>query len=664
MSDTRTNAWLDLLFSLEELAELGDRALESGRLGNDYETRTAVDEMRLARAILKYERISLTDGEGAPEGFAVSKQRLAVALRKISAADRFVSRWVHRYTEIIPFEKLLENEMGVHAHLDSAVPLVWNRESDILILIGQFPQIYYRCLRSRSQRRVLSVGEKIVEGSVGEEYFHASGVDEILPVVLRFGRPPPRKVKFLYSPDLENAAAKDRDLERKVEDAVNGLWMNFNTINLFGRRWLNQGVANLGRVARSKNWTVLRDAIKSRAAVIVSPGPSLDKNIDQLVGVSEKIYIISTAQALPILFKRGIYPDLVTVVDPQDMMHYFEGVDVTKVGGLLVGASCHPGIWDLPFPDVFTFDASPFSDRWISKIFDDETLDQSGGSVSVTSLHFALRCKFSYIGLVGQDLALTDGRQYAINAADGDIRLEKVGDNDFGVLSGMSEGMREMVYRQYLEDRKQELDSVSAQMTRLHRVPAYFGGEVYTTGAYLQFKEQFSQIAKTCAGNSIRLFNCTEGGAYISGFEHLSLRDFIDFAPTSRETLTPEKDLKDIRVNRLNVYLRSRIFDMNLLISLCDRALFVLDSVADGEVWLRNKSALQQVEGNILDAILRIPFLHLGIQSECDLAIRNIRRSKSLDEVLSSERYLISLIREEAGVLLPSMTQILGEAIT
>ena len=59
-------------------------------------------------------------------------------------------------------------------------------------------------------------------------------------------------------------------------------------------------------------------------AFIVSAGPSLDKNIDELKNIKGRGVIMAVDTAIKPLLKKGIVPDIVASVDPHKPLELFE----------------------------------------------------------------------------------------------------------------------------------------------------------------------------------------------------------------------------------------------------------------------------------------------------------------------------------------------------
>ena len=59
----------------------------------------------------------------------------------------------------------------------------------------------------------------------------------------------------------------------------------------------------------------LRDKYKNKPVILVASGPSLSKNIDQLLSIKGKVLIIACDSAVVPLINKGIVPDHITTVD-------------------------------------------------------------------------------------------------------------------------------------------------------------------------------------------------------------------------------------------------------------------------------------------------------------------------------------------------------------
>lgn len=148
--------------------------------------------------------------------------------------------------------------------------------------------------------------------------------------------------------------------------------------------------------------------------VIISAGPSLDKNIGDLKKLKGKAVIMAVGTALGPLYKAGIKPDLIIVTDPSPVV-------MKQIKGILLDA---PLIY-LPtvFPDVVAthqgtrlvaFQTGYEESERCARELGLETV-KTGGSVATTALDIAIRTGAEPIIFVGQDLAYTGNKTHASN---------------------------------------------------------------------------------------------------------------------------------------------------------------------------------------------------------------------------------------------------------
>lgn len=218
--------------------------------------------------------------------------------------------------------------------------------------------------------------------------------------------------------------------------------------------------------------------------IIVSAGPSLEKNLLELKRVCGRALIFSVDAALSILLENDIVPDLVGCTDATKNMECFsvEGSSelpllvVTNSPASLIQKSTGPKIWgdDLAFVrEILTH-----CDVDIPKI-------PSYLGVSTTLFAIALELGARQIVLVGQDLAYsTVGKSH---------------------ISGRDEG--------FVKDER-------------FKTEGYYGGEVWSRYDWMVFREWFEDAIAVFADREI--INATEGGAKIHGAVQKDLKDVID----------------------------------------------------------------------------------------------------------------------------------------
>ena len=236
----------------------------------------------------------------------------------------------------------------------------------------------------------------------------------------------------------------------------------------------------------------LANCFEGKAGVVVSAGPSLDRNISQLKNLDDSFVVCSVDASLKRLLSEGIQPNFVTSVERvSETAKFFEGLepeDVTDT--FLVGSPvCHPAIFS-------SFPGPVISCEREQGYFELLGLDKGQLNPGPSTGNMAFRL-LQYLGcnpiiLVGQDLALADdGRTHA-----GGVEF---GDHQQGYLfdSCLVEGNNQQ--------------------------------EVRTNPILQMFHQAYEYDVKNFGGLVI---NATEGGARIAGTTIKDLAEAINWVKT------------------------------------------------------------------------------------------------------------------------------------
>jgi hypothetical protein len=253
---------------------------------------------------------------------------------------------------------------------------------------------------------------------------------------------------------------------------------------------------------------------EGRPAVIVSAGPSLDKNFELLKAVADKFVIIATDAVLGKMIRSGIMPHIVCCLErglPTYDSYFAEnldrhGAECSRI--LLISQSvCTPKIYGRwPGPKILIGKDELPLDRWFVVRMAGGCAIWSGLSVAHTCYGVAVSLGVSRIALIGQDLAFSN---------DGFTHAEGV----------YGEGARNAMRRKDLE--------ASPGMIE---VPGALGGDVYTNDIFLMFLREMEKMVKNYTTPA---YDCTEGGALISG---TVVEPFADFIAREAQPLTPMEE--------------------------------------------------------------------------------------------------------------------------
>ncbi|MDU4959248.1 MAG: 6-hydroxymethylpterin diphosphokinase MptE-like protein [Sporomusaceae bacterium] len=253
----------------------------------------------------------------------------------------------------------------------------------------------------------------------------------------------------------------------------------------------NQWLINAWRNIRQDNPGL--EAVMSRImplpAILVSAGPSLNKNIHLLQEAKTKALIIAVGSAMTILDSHGITPHLRMAFDGnQENRLLFDHVDTAKCP-LIYSDSLYHEILPLYSGEKLKMVLNTdYLTQYVRKQQQRQSILLSSG-FSIANIAFDMVCKWGCpaVILVGQDLCYTD---YAVHA-------------DGSWTDGIG-----------LADSEQR---ISAQ--------DIYGKDVLTNTGYLGMKNLFEDLIR---GYRVHCINATEGGLQIAGSQNKTLRQVLD----------------------------------------------------------------------------------------------------------------------------------------
>ena len=225
------------------------------------------------------------------------------------------------------------------------------------------------------------------------------------------------------------------------------------------------------------------DLIKKRhglmdTAIIVSTGPSLDKQLETLKKFTPYFTVISLDASYPILLKHGIKPDYVTSIERVEATSSFFNSKNKKFDEniyFIVASLTHQKTIKNILPRRLVLTMRPQQSEIAFNMKKYGYLG-IGHSTANQAYQLAYALGHKNIVLIGQDLAFApDGKSHASGHA-------------------------------------------FAQSDEYLYVPAYGGkGEVRTTYVWKLFKNQYEKDIEQASLEDIKTYNCTEGGAKING---------------------------------------------------------------------------------------------------------------------------------------------------
>ena len=222
-------------------------------------------------------------------------------------------------------------------------------------------------------------------------------------------------------------------------------------------------------------------------AIIVSAGPSLDKNIEELKPAVGKSMIIAVDSAVPKLLEHGINIDLIITVDSHKPISLFSDKRMRTIPLVVCGQSRHEVLQNHE-GKLMAFSGDLFMYKLFMSVGKNVEGMQTGGSVANNAFYLAEFLGFRNIILVGQDLAFTDNKIHASNVYR-ELSIEEDTENEYTYVDGQD------------------------------------GSKMLTYVNFRLYKEWFEHRIKD--NSDINVINATQGGAKIYGAVHMSLEDAV-----------------------------------------------------------------------------------------------------------------------------------------
>jgi hypothetical protein len=523
--------------------------------------RTKLDMFRVIQSLFVQNQSTLQKMIDNEEISRVMVQEISGHLEVNKIVEKYIEKIIEYNSDRLEGNQIHFKNMDLF--LDAMLPKIWNFNTDLIVIEKCHESLFLRFLQSRNQKRIIIIDKEFyTKGDV--IYCNRrclNNVFESFQLVI--------PIRMLFLSKLIGSKSSD-EIERfyeKISELQREHIVNNNTLDRYSKKWVENTILNIPHISKSKHARGLSDYFKGRDVIIISPGPSLEENLNLLRDKNDKI-IIAVAQAVPALTLNGITPEFVHVLDPQDFTYCLDGADVENIN-IICTEYVSSKFTSMPFKQKF-FSFSSKKIFQLSKIFKEENFNFFGAaSVSVSALMLAQQLGAARIALIGQDLSFGEKQYYG--------------------------GYTNKGYIKHSHD-----------LT----LPGYYGGLVDTQYDYYIFHKQFQQFAKS-KNLQVTLFNCTQGGAFIEGFKHIDLIEFLRLK-TEGETKEDsslylhQSSLKHEK--KLKVMIESCILQSNKLILLID-------------TWNRKKLLDRQgsekfnLELEIFEYAMNIDFLSAALHS-------------------------------------------------
>lgn len=303
-------------------------------------------------------------------------------------------------------------------------------------------------------------------------------------------------------------------LRQGLETLATSAWDSRRLLNRQGELIQSNLIANIPRMMKSASVADMRNRIPGHAAIVVGAGPSLDRNVDELVRAPSHAMMIATDTAAPVLQQHGITPDWLVTCDPTTVNErHFHGLELdpqTIVAYLpetnprvLAGYASHLRWVCLDNGESATLR------YYLNRVEGVEPFPRG------TNVGF---CAYSVARLLGCDPIILAGL---------DLSMPLEGHTH---VSGSANRCRVSIDE---TERSASYDGpIPVEDSPMLLVDGYYGEPVYTMP---HFAETLHRLEWDIARAGRRVIDSTEGGAAKQGTERLPLAEAIQTLPPTGE---------------------------------------------------------------------------------------------------------------------------------
>ncbi|WP_346937725.1 6-hydroxymethylpterin diphosphokinase MptE-like protein [uncultured Clostridium sp.] len=260
-------------------------------------------------------------------------------------------------------------------------------------------------------------------------------------------------------------------------------------------KWYKRNKENINRNAemliknyesnKEKEHQMIEDLIYelrniNQTFLVLTAGPSLDYEISNIKRYRKEFFIICVGSALRRVVDSEIIPDIFVLIDGQEVVYeQIRGVEELGIPLCFLSTASKKAVSEYKGVKYIFYN----EDKGNNIVID------TGKTVGAAALSIATKCNPKSIVLIGQDLALVDGKSHHSHTT----KLYEWG--EFG-------------------------DCVRKNIV----VKDINGNEILTTETYSYFKIQIEKIINN--NSDIMIYNCSKG-AFIEGAENISFDEFI-----------------------------------------------------------------------------------------------------------------------------------------
>ncbi|WP_294182003.1 motility associated factor glycosyltransferase family protein [uncultured Clostridium sp.] len=305
-----------------------------------------------------------------------------------------------------------------------------------------------------------------------------------------------------------------RKFVKCLKEIRNSVIVNLSTALKLSQRFFSSLVKNISYIPQSIAVNKLKKIYRDMPAIVVSSGPSLEKNMDQLKELQKYFIIISGLRNLKALIEIGVTPDFLCVIDSMEINYSFiKNYLNLNIPLLIYENSNSKVIENYKGPKILYV-----SNKQFCKLLGyDVDLLYQGGSVAHTCTSLAAYMGCNPIIFIGQDLAYTNDKLHADNTSNSSF-------NDISIKEGIN---KDYIWTENVH-----------------------GNKVKTSEVFNSFRTRLEDFIKF--HKDTEFVNSTEGGANIKGTKVLDLKTSGRIYKKSEKNREIVRDIVNDKNNRFD----------------------------------------------------------------------------------------------------------------
>ena len=497
----------------EKLVECSSQVLEL--LGTGDVENLPNSSLKLRQLISAVEKKYGQEDNNIPIGKVLTKsQNVLIVQQALKAFNNFRDALGQINSNNNPAELTIAD--GI-LEIEKRIPMLWDPKLDLLFIeeTHKIRNVFVDALIKYGQKNIFTFSGDWVTDELSNEKFN---INDGYKFFFRADKVFGLRSEFVF----RSKDAVNPKFEKAITDILKHVHSNTATTIGFQKLWYdNQKETFLKRI-NNLSHEHLRPYFKNRNVLIVAPGPSLARSIEIIQKEGNKYFtIVAAAQSMNALTQYGICPHFLVVVDPKDFSFILADYENLNSINLIIDDSTHYNFFEYDFKNIFSIITKKDS-FGLQEAFGVDLFNEAGGTVTLTAAFLAAELQAQSITLVGQDLAVSSGDYFISTKADQHKLEEK--DGAFFITSighTMGAGVREAI-----------------------PVAGWNNETLYTIPEYYNYLTAFSNFSKKVS--NVSLNNCSVGGAYIRGFNHVELEyviETLEINPVSIDTINGDYPL-------------------------------------------------------------------------------------------------------------------------